>query len=162
MTNTIPLTIPLDSLTQSHWSTQEKANVEVVVDFFQHLMNDHQFDYILERYGSLPYTQHNRAIPNDIPGLVSYVQDMVRRFPDYAFDVKRIAADGEYVVLHSHATLKAKHRGNENKGFIITDTFRLHNGQLVEHWDAIQPIDTFTRMLFLLIGGRVQNTNPTF
>lgn len=162
MTNTIPLTIPLDSLTQSHWSTQEKANVEVVVDFFQQLMNAHQFDYILQQYGSLPYTQHNRAIPNDIPGLVSYVQDMVRRFPDYAFDVKRISADGDYVVLHSHATLKAKHRGNENKGFIITDTFRLKNGQLVEHWDAIQPIDTFTRMLFLLIGGRVQNTNPTF
>ena len=87
---------------------------------------------------------------------------MTKRFPEYSFDVKRIYADGEFVVLHSHTTMKAKHRGNEKKGFIITDTFRLKNGQLTEHWDAIQPIDTFSRFLFLMTGGRIGNNNPTF
>lgn len=154
--------IELSRHTQHHWTAEEKENVTVVVDFFQHLMNDHDFNYTLKNFGSGSYVQHNRAIPNEISGLVGYVQNMTKRFPEYSFDVKRISADGDYVVLHSHTTLKAKHRGNEQKGFIITDTFRLENGKLVEHWDAIQPIDTFTRMLFLWIGGKVENNNSTF
>lgn len=66
------------------------------------------------------------------------------------------------MVLHSHATLKAAHRGKENKGFIITDTFRIADGRLAEHWDAIQPINFGTRLLFLLTGGAIGNQNPTF
>lgn len=155
-------TIDLDQHLQDHWEPQERENVAVVVDFFQHLMNEHDFEYTLEKYGGGSYTQHNRAIPNEISGLVGYVKDMTKRFPEYSFDVKRIYADGEFVVLHSHTTLKAKHRGNEKKGFIITDTFRLKNGQLAEHWDAIQPIDRFSRILFLLTGGAIGNENPTF
>ncbi|KAA3631720.1 MAG: polyketide cyclase [Bacteroidetes bacterium] len=154
--------IDLSKHLQDHWAPQEKENVAVVVDFFQHLMNEHDFEYTLKKFGDTSYTQHNRAIPNEISGLVGYVKDMTRRFPDYSFDVKRIYADGEYVVLHSHTTMRARHRGNEKKGFIITDTFRLKNGQLTEHWDAIQPIDTFSRLLFLMIGGKVDNNNSTF
>ncbi len=154
--------IDLDSLIQDQWTKEESQNVSIVVDFFQHLMNEHKFEYTLKAYGGGSYLQHNRASPNDISGLVGYVKNMTKRFPEYGFDVKRISADGEFVILHSHTTLKAKHRGNEKKGFIITDTFRLKNGKLVEHWDAIQPIDTFTRLLFLMIGGSIKNDNPTF
>lgn len=154
--------IDLNSHLKEHWTKKEKENVTVVVDFFQKLMNEHDFEYTLKTYGEGSYLQHNRAIPNDVSGLVGYVRNMAKRYPDYSFDVKRIYADDEYVVMHSHTTLKAKHRGNEKKGFIITDTFRLKDGQLVEHWDAIQPIDTATRLLFLLIGGKVANKNATF
>lgn len=154
--------IDLNNHLQDHWEPQEKENVAIVVDFFQHLMNEHNFEYTLEKFGGGSYVQHNRAIPTDIPGLISYVKNMTKRFPEYSFDVKRIYADGDIVVMHSHTTLKAKHRGNEKKGFIITDTFRLKDGQLVEHWDAIQPIDLFARFLFLMIGGRVSNDNSTF
>lgn len=108
------------------------------------------------------YIQHNRAIPNHIEGLVGYVKTMVKRFPDYSFDVKKIFADGEYVILHSHTAMNKKNRGNEKKGFIITDTFRLENGKLTEHWDAIQPIDFFSRFLILVTGGTIGNANPTF
>lgn len=155
-------TIKLADHIQDHWTQQEKENATVVVDFFQHLMNEHDFDYTLKTYGGGSYVQHNRAIPNDITGLIGYVQNMTKRFPDYSFDVKRIYADRDYIIMHSHTTLKAKHRGNEKKGFIITDTFKLKEGKLIEHWDAIQPIDLFARFLFLMIGGKVENDNPTF
>lgn len=147
---------------KENWTKEETDNVRVVVDLFQHLMNEHDFEYTLENFGSGSYIQHNRAIPNNISGLVGYVKDMTKRFPEYSFDVKKIFADGDIVVLHSHTTTKAKHRGNEKKGFIITDTFRLKNGKPVEHWDAIQPIDSFSRILFLMIGGKIGNENPTF
>lgn len=154
--------IELNKHMQEHWEPQEKENVAVVVDFFQRLMNEHDFEYTSKKYGGGSYTQHNRAIPNEISGLVSYVKNMTKRFPEYSFDVKRIYADAEFVILHSHTTMKAKHRGNEKKGFIITDTFRLKNGQLAEHWDAIQPIDFFSRFLMLVTGGTIGNNNPTF
>ncbi len=155
-------TIIFNNYRQETWSEEEVKNVKIVTDFFQHLMNEHDFEYTLKKHGGSSYTQHNRAIPNEIEGLVGYVKNMVKRFPEYSFDVKKIYADGEFVVLHSHTTMKAKHRGNEKKGFIITDTFRLKNGQLAEHWDAIQPIDFFSRLLMLITGGTIGNNNPTF
>ena len=57
---------------------------------------------------------------------------------------------------------EAAHRGNEAKGFIITDTFRLEDGKLREHWDAIQAINFSTRLLMLFTGGKVANANATF
>ena len=155
-------TIEIQNHLQDHWTQQEAENVKVVVDFFQHLMNEHDFEYTIRKFGGGAYTQHNRAIPNGMDGLVGYVKSLTKRFPEYAFDVKRIIADGDFVVLHSHTTMKAKHRGDERKGFIITDTFKLDNGRLVEHWDAIQPIDRFSRLLFLLTGGTIGNNNQTF
>ncbi len=155
-------TIELSAHLQESWTQQETNNVKTVVDFFQHLMNEHNFEYTLKTYGGGTYIQHNRMIPNNISGLIGYVKQMVKRYPEYSFDVKKIIASGDHVVLHSHTTFKAKHRGNEKKGFIITDTFRLENGKLVEHWDAIQPIDGFTRFLFLMIGGKIANDNSTF
>ena len=155
-------TINANDYLQEHWTDQETENVKVVVDFFQKLMNEHNFEYILDTFGGGSYVQHNRAIPNEIEGLVSYVKTMVKRFPEYSFDVKKIYADGDYVILHSHTTMKAKHRGDEGKGFIITDTFKLKDGKLAEHWDAIQPIDFFSRFLMLVTGGTIGNNNPTF
>lgn len=157
-----PPVITLDGHVQDHWTSEEMANASLVVDFFQKLMNEHDFEYTLRTFGGGSYIQHNRAIPDGIAGLVSYVKTVVARFPQYSFDVKRILSSGDFVVLHSHATLKAAHRGDETRGFIITDTFRIENGGLAEHWDAIQPIDFFTRFLVLMTGGKTANKNPTF
>ena len=164
MSNTKTATpqILFDNYAQPHWTPEESNNVKVVIDFFQHLMNEHDFDYTLKHFAGGPYIQHNRAIPNEIEGLVGYVNTMVKRFPEYSFDVKKIYADGDYVILHSHTTMKAKHRGNEEKGFIITDTFKLNDGKLAEHWDAIQAIDFYSRFLMLMTGGSIGNSNPTF
>jgi predicted SnoaL-like aldol condensation-catalyzing enzyme len=162
MLNTKVPQIIFDNYVQDHWTKQEKENVKVVIDFFQHLMNEHDYEYTLKKYAGGSYLQHNRAIPNEIEGVVGYVKAMVKRFPEYSFNVKKVFADGDYVVLHSHVTMKAKHRDNEKKGFIITDTFKLKDGKLAEHWDAIQPIDFFSRFLMLITGGTVGNNNPTF
>lgn len=154
--------IPFERLKQEHWTDQEAKNAAVIVDFFQRLMNDHDFDYVAHAYSAGPYIQHNRAIPPDMSGVIGYVKTLTKRFPEYSYDVKRIIASGDFVVLHSHVTLKSRHRGNDRKGFIIVDTFRLEEGKPREHWDAMQAIDLFSRLLMLLTGGAVANDNPTF
>lgn len=134
----------------------------MVVDFVQHLMNDHDFDYVMEKFDKGSYKQHNRGMLNGVKGVVEYVSKFVKRYPDFTYDVKHIYVDGQYVILHSHSTATRKDRGNSQKGFNIKDTWKVENGQLVEHWDAIQPIDGFMRVYSVFAGGAVKNENTLF
>lgn len=154
--------IDLASLQKANWTAQELENVEVITDFVQNLMNNHNFDYVLQRYNDSAYTQHNRNLPDKVTGLVSFLQEFVEDYPDYSYDVKHIYVDGDYVIFHSHATLKKEHRGNDQKGMNIIDTWRLENGRIVEHWDSIQSLDGFMRFYSLISGGNIRNENGVF
>lgn len=156
------IVIDFESLKKEHWSDQELANAKLVTEFVQLLMNNHNFDIIKEKYSNNPYKQHNRGIADGISGVLATVTQLSKRFPDYTYDVKNIFADGNYVSFHSHATINEKHRGNDKKGFNIKDTWRIEDGKLVEHWDAVQPIDTFMRFYTWLTGGNIRNSNGVF
>ncbi len=154
--------IDFEKLSLPHWTEAEKKNAAVVADFIQHLMNEHDFDYIQNKFGNHNYVQHNLAIPEGITGLIGYVKGFVKNFPEYSYDVKYIMASGDMVVFHSHVTTKAKNRGNEKYGFIITDRWKVVDGEILDHWDAIQPINSFFRFYIWLIGGKVRNSNRLF
>lgn len=154
--------INLESLKETNWSEQEMANVAVITDFVQNLMNNHDFDYILERYNNSSYIQHNRNLPDKITGLVGFLEDFVADYPDYSYEVKHVYADGDFVIFHSHATLSKDDRGNDQKGMNIIDVWRLEDGNIVEHWDSIQAIDGFMRFYSLISGGNIRNSNGVF
>ncbi len=154
--------INFDALKKDSWSEQEAANVKLVISFVQQLMNNHDFDYVAEKFGNEVYKQHNRGIPDGMAALIKYVSNFAKSNPDYTYDVKHIYADGDFVIFHSHATIKASHRGNDSKGLNIIDTWRIENGQIAEHWDALQPMDGFMRFYNLLTGGKVQHSNGVY
>ena len=106
-------------------------------------MNDHNFEYISETFGSHNYTQHNLGMPDGMNGLVDYIKAFVKKFPEYMYDVKHIVASGDMVVFHTHMVTKEKNLGNDKKGFIIMDRWRVENGEIREHWDSIQAINGF-------------------
>ncbi len=160
--NADKLVIDLQSLQKPSWTEQELANATLITDFVQNLMNNHNFDYILERYNDSSYVQHNRNLPDKITGLVGFLKEFVEDYPDYTYDVKRIYVDGDYVIFHSHATLKKDDRGNDKKGMNIIDIWRLEDGRIVEHWDSIQALDTLMRFYSLINGGNIQNANGVF
>ena len=154
--------INLQSLQKNSWTEQELANAALITDFVQNLMNNHNFEYVLERYNDSSYVQHNRNLPDKITGLVSFLKEFVEGYPEYSYDVKHIYVDGDYVIFHSHATLNKDDRGNDKKGMNIIDTWRLENGKIVEHWDSIQALDGFMRFYSLINGGDIKNTNGVF
>ena len=160
--NTDKLVINLQTLEKSSWTEQELQNAKLITDFVQNLMNNHNFDYILERYNDSAYVQHNRNLPDKITGLVGFLQEFVEEYPDYTYDVKHIYVDGDYVIFHSHATLNKEDRGNDEKGLNIIDTWRLENGRIVEHWDSIQALDFSMRFYSLISGGNIRNSNGVF
>ena len=154
--------IPFEQLIQESWNQQETENVKVITDFIQNLMNNHNFDYIEKNFDNDSYIQHNRSIPDGIIGLISYVNNFTKRFPAYSYDVKKVIARDSLVIFHSHVTLKEKHRGNDKKGFIIMDMWKLKNGKITEHWDAIQPINGLMKFYLWIAGGKVRNENSIF
>lgn len=154
--------IDLATLSKPHWSDQDLNNAKEVVNFVQMIMNNHDFEGVLRRFKGQAYRQHNRTIADGIEGVVETVQKLVKQSPEFAYEVKHIFVDGDHVILHSHATLKAKHRGDDRQGFNIIDTWKLEQGALVEHWDAVQGISFAMRLYSLLAGGQVRNNNGVF
>jgi len=154
--------VPLEQLRSEGWSTQEVRNVELISSFVQDLMIDHDAKKVIARYGNSSYIQHNRNIPDGMEGISKYVEEFAKEYPDFTYDVKRIIADGDFVIFHSHATLKREHRGNDKKGLNITDIWRVKDGKIVEHWDSIQAIDISMRIFSLLQGGKIRNSNGVF
>lgn len=159
---TMHLAIAPDVLEGRDWSPNERANVNRVAEFVQLIMNDHDFDAVRERFGSGSYTQHNRTMTDGLDGVLEAVGRTVKRFPEFGYDVRRVLADGDYVTITSHVTMKAAHRGDDRKGLNISDTWRVVDGQLVEHWDSVEPIDGMMRVFGLLTGGRFRNSNGVF
>jgi predicted SnoaL-like aldol condensation-catalyzing enzyme len=154
--------INFSALQKGNWSTQEQANVKLVAGFVQNVMNNHDFEQVLAQYNNDAYVQHNRNLPDGIEGLVGFLEEFVQDFPEYSYDVKHIHADGDFVTFHSHATLKQADRGNDQKGMNIIDTWRIEDGKIVEHWDAIQALDTGMRLFSLFNGGKIRNDNGVF
>lgn len=154
--------IQFSALQRAHWQPEDTQKARLAVEFVQLMMNDHDFDEVRRRQKSAPYKQHNRTIADGIEGVIQTVSRLVKRSPEFSYDVKNVYVDGDHVILHSHATLKAAHRGNEHQGMNIIDTWRIDNGYLVEHWDAVEGISLFMRTYSLLAGGTTRNPNGIY
>ena len=59
----------------------------------------------------------------------------VETFPELHLDIKRMIAEGDLVVTHSHLE-----NYPDDRGTAVVDLFRVENGKIVEHWDVLQPI----------------------
>lgn len=156
------LKIDFEKHLKVHWTDTEKANALLAIEFVQNLMNDHNFAHIRKRFGAQSYKQHNQSMTDGIGGVLKTVEDLVKRYPTYTYDVKHIDVDQNRVTFHSHVTLKSAHRGNPKKGLNIMDIWRIENHEIVEHWDAVQPIDFSMRLFGLLTGGKFRNANTFF
>ena len=81
------------------------------------------------------YRQHNPGAADGPEPFIGTVKRFAQTYPDFRMEAKRIIAEGNYVVLHSHLILKPGDRGTA-----VVDIFRLENGKIVEHWDVVQEV----------------------
>ncbi|UII78780.1 nuclear transport factor 2 family protein [Flagellimonas sp. CMM7] len=146
---------------QAHWTIEERLKLEVVTDFVQGILN-HEFDQVIATYRDHPYVQHNRSVPSGIENIVNLNRKMASRFPEFFLDPKHVYLDGDFVIFHSHLTVKANHRGNEKKGLNVIDIWKISDGKIVEHWDSIQPLDFMSRLFTLITGGAIRNNDGVF
>jgi len=114
--------------------TQLEANKKMVVEFYEKAINEKDFDAASKYLGSR-YTQHNPGGVDGPEGLKGFLQFLKKSFPKSHSEIKRVFADGDFVILHCHSV-----REPGTPGRAVVDIFKLENGKVVEHWDVIQDI----------------------
>jgi len=113
---------------------QMEANKKAVVEFYDLAINQKNFEAAAKFIGPR-YVQHNPRAADGPEGLKAFLAFLRDKFSDYHSDIKRVFADGDYVILHVHNVPTPGSRGNA-----IIDIFKLENGKIVEHWDVRQEI----------------------
>ena len=113
---------------------QLDENKKTVRAFYDAVLNQKDFEQA-SKYLGPKYIQHNPNAADGAEGLKGFVAFLKEKFPNNRSEIKRILAEGDYVVVHVHAM-----REPGTRGLAIIDIFRLENGKVVEHWDVAQAI----------------------
>ncbi|HKN10514.1 MAG TPA: ester cyclase [Pseudomonadota bacterium] len=113
---------------------QLETNKKTVTAFEDAALNQKDFDAASKYLGSR-YTQHNPTAADGPEGLKAYIAFLKDKFPSNRTEIKRIFADGDYVIVHDHAV-----REPGTRGIAIVNIYKLENGKVVEHWDVMQPV----------------------
>jgi predicted SnoaL-like aldol condensation-catalyzing enzyme len=110
------------------------ANKKLVLAFYAQIIGKKDFD-AARKYMGDSYTQHAPYAADGPEGLRAWVAGFKAAFPRHHYEIKRVIAEGDYVMLHLHGMA-----GPNPHGESVVDIFRVANGKVVEHWDIIQPI----------------------
>ena len=112
-----------------------EANKTVVREFYDLAFNKQKPDEAVAKYVGRTYRQHNPSAGDGTAPFVEFVRGFARAFPSLRFEFKRLVAEGDLVVVHSHLA-----RQPGDRGMAVMDIFRLENGKVVEHWDVLQDV----------------------
>ncbi len=117
-----------------HAGTVQEENKKAVVDFYEKAINQKDFE-AASKYLGPRYIQHNQHAADGAEGLKNFLSFLREKYPKSHSEIKRVFADGDYVILHVHAI-----REPGTRGMAVVDIFRLENGKVVEHWDVHEDI----------------------
>jgi predicted SnoaL-like aldol condensation-catalyzing enzyme len=115
-------------------AAQQAANKRLVLTFYSHVIGRKDFESA-RKYMGETYRQHSPYATDGHAGLAAFVKFFKENFPNHRYEVKKVLAEGDMVVLHLHGM-----GGMNPYGEQVVDFFRIKDGKVVEHWDVIQPI----------------------
>jgi predicted SnoaL-like aldol condensation-catalyzing enzyme len=117
---------------------QVALNKKSVVEFCDKAFNQKDFEAAKAYFGAR-FIDHDPAASGDgakdIEGIRRFLSFQRNKFPESRFEIKRVFADGDYVIVHAHGVREPGTRGRA-----VVDIFRLDQGKIVEHWDVVQDI----------------------
>jgi predicted SnoaL-like aldol condensation-catalyzing enzyme len=114
---------------------QLEENKRIVREWHELAIEQRKPEEAVAKYLGPHYRQHNPGAADGPESFIGAVKHIAQTFPDFSMESKRIIAEGDLVVLHSHLILKPGDRGSA-----VVDIFRLENGKIVEHWDVVQEV----------------------
>jgi predicted SnoaL-like aldol condensation-catalyzing enzyme len=118
-----------------YMNDQVEANKRIIREWHELAIDQRKPEEAVAKYIGPQYRQHNPGAGNGPEPFIQTVKQLTQIFPELRMESKRIIAEGDLVVLHSHLILKPGDRGSA-----VVDIFRLENGKIVEHWDVVQEV----------------------
>jgi predicted SnoaL-like aldol condensation-catalyzing enzyme len=109
-------------------------NKQLVLTFYHKIIGEKDYEGARQYMGT-EYRQHAPYATDGHPGIAEWVRKFKESFPQHRYEVKKVIAEGDLVVLHLHGM-----NGPNPHGESVVDIFRIENGKVVEHWDVIQAI----------------------
>lgn len=112
-----------------------------IIEEFDRMILSHQVQEAVERFVSPDFIEHNPNVRDgNLSGLIEYLEVEAIDVGRNSESPMRIVVDrrfgsGEYVVTQHHVF---RHEGDP--GVVISDTFRVVDGKIVEHWDIHQEV----------------------
>ena len=91
-------------------SAQEEINKKNVVEFYNVYINQKDFEATSKYVGSR-YIQHNPMGADNLEGIKNFIQFLREKMADAHWEMKRVFADGDYVITHGHTVSKPGDRG---------------------------------------------------
>ena len=115
-------------------ATLTERNRAIVTDFARTFYTERNPRGAMMKYVAPDYIQHN---PRAADGRDAAIALLVPLFgaPGATFEIKRNLVDGDLATIHVHGKPDPK-----AAGVVAIDIYRLKDGKIVEHWDAVQPI----------------------
>lgn len=116
-------------------TNQLRSNKQTVREYTDLAFNQRKPEEAVAKYIGGYYRQHNPQAGDGAEPFVGFVKWFAQTYPSFRIDLKRIIAEGDLVVTHSHLVREPGDRGRA-----VVDIFRLENGKVVEHWDVVQEV----------------------
>jgi predicted SnoaL-like aldol condensation-catalyzing enzyme len=112
-----------------------EANKKLVLEYTDLAFNQRKPEEAVAKYLGPTYRQHNPGALDGGQSFIAFVKWFAQKYPAYRMELKRIIAEGDLVVTHSHLV-----RAPGDRGQAVIDIFRFENGRIVEHWDVVQDV----------------------
>lgn len=109
------------------------ANAELVSRFAEQVLVGQDYDALPEFISTDTYAQHNPEAADGLDGFAAASAAWAAQGKDLVYTtVHRVIAEGDLVFTYSE--------GDFGGPAIYADLWRVQDGKIVEHWDAISPI----------------------
>ena len=117
------------------YTEQESQNLRLVEEMYEAVLKPLDSSQV-DRFIAPDYIQHSPLAASGSEPLKKFLDEIKQQSPDGQHHIKRMFADGDHVIVHTHVI---RYKGDA--GMAVVDIFRIENNMLVEHWDVIQEID---------------------
>lgn len=117
----------------------EDANIALVTKLYAEVFNQGKLE-VIDELVAPGYVQHSPDFEDGREGLRGGLGFFLETFPDLHLEPIRFVAEGNLVFVHVHITFAKEDQGKMNTGSAGIDVFRIQDGLLVEHWDALQEV----------------------
>ena len=107
-----------------------EINRQLVMTAYQRIFGDLDVSAV-DQYMSQDFIQHNPTTPDGPEGVKQLLQMLISQgVPKQKLEYKHVLAHGDIVMLHTPYEMAGK-------AWRFLDIYRVENGKLAEHWDAM-------------------------